>query len=71
MISDPETVRQFEADLARREGRTGLAAVMDQIAALWQEGVALGVLPPSDPLEGIETDIRLARILNSCSKTSF
>lgn len=30
------------------------------------EARALGVWPPADPLEGIENDIRLARVLNSC-----
>ena len=34
------------------------------VEALRQEAVALGVWPPADPLEGIEVDIRLARILN-------
>ena len=28
------------------------------------EAIALGVLPPADPLAGIETDVRRARILN-------
>lgn len=31
---------------------------------LYNEAKALGALPLKDPLEGIETDIRLARILN-------
>ena len=38
--------------------------------AMWQEGMDLGVLPPKDPMEGIEVDIRIARILNACSKSS-
>ncbi|MFZ3072791.1 MAG: hypothetical protein WA162_06085 [Thermodesulfobacteriota bacterium] len=37
---------------------------------LWNEAVALGVLPSKDPLEGIEVDIKVAKILNSCSKNS-
>ena len=32
--------------------------------ALYREARTLGALPLKDPLEGIETDIRLARILN-------
>jgi len=36
--------------------------------SMWAEGKRLGVLPPKNPLEGLETDIRLAKILNSCSK---
>jgi hypothetical protein len=31
---------------------------------MWEEGRKLGVLPLKDPLEGIEVDIRMARILN-------
>lgn len=31
---------------------------------MWKEGLLLGVLPLKDPLEGIEVDIRIARILN-------
>jgi hypothetical protein len=37
---------------------------------MWNEGIALGILPLSDPMEGIEVDIRLARILN-CLKNSL
>jgi hypothetical protein len=38
--------------------------------SLWKEAIALRALPLSDPLAGIETDIQMAKILNSCSKTS-
>ena len=31
---------------------------------LYREAKTLGVLPAKDPLEGLDTDIRLARILN-------
>jgi hypothetical protein len=36
---------------------------------MWNEGVKLGNLPPQDPLEGIEVDIKIAKILSS--KKSF
>lgn len=35
------------------------------VESLLEEARLLGVWPPSDPLEGIEVDIRLARALNS------
>lgn len=35
---------------------------------MWELGISLGVLPPKDPLEGIEVDIRVARILNCLKK---
>jgi hypothetical protein len=38
--------------------------------AIWKEGVILGILPLSDPLDGIEADIELARVLN-CLKNSL
>jgi len=31
---------------------------------MWEEGISLGVLPPKHPLEGIEVDIKIARIIN-------
>jgi hypothetical protein len=31
---------------------------------MWKEAMSLGVLPSKDPFEGIEVDIRIARILN-------
>lgn len=37
--------------------------------AMWQEGLDVGVLP-GDPWDGIDTDLRLARILNACSRRS-
>lgn len=37
--------------------------------AMYREAVALGVLPDDDPLEGIEVDIRIARILNGVSES--
>jgi len=39
-------------------------------SSLWQEGNALGVFPGEYPLAGIEVDIRLAKVLNSCFKKS-
>jgi hypothetical protein len=30
---------------------------------MWNEGVNLGVLPPKDPLEEIDVDIRIAKVL--------
>ncbi len=37
---------------------------------LWQEAKNLGALPCPNPLEGIEVDIKIARILNKCLKKS-
>jgi len=63
MILDPELVRRFEDEEIRRapaDYHGGLAI----FEALWEHGCKLGVLPPSDPLEGLDTIVRLAEALN-------
>ncbi|HEU4385921.1 MAG TPA: hypothetical protein VFR85_20720 [Anaeromyxobacteraceae bacterium] len=52
----------FEAELSRRSPPDH-AANLRIAEALWREAVALGALPPSDPLEGVEVDVALARAL--------
>ncbi len=32
--------------------------------ALFREACSLGVLPPKDPLDGIDSDVQLARVMN-------
>jgi hypothetical protein len=34
--------------------------------AMWNEGIRLNILPPKEPLEGIDVDIKIAKVLNSC-----
>ena len=70
MVRRPDLLKKFEDDLARKEGRVPYARAMEIFSSLWHEGRILGVLPGEDPLAGIEVDIRLARVLNSCSEKS-
>ncbi len=67
MSRDFDYLKQFEDDLARKEGRLDHEKALEIFTRLWEEARALGVLPPADPMEGIELDLTLARILNSCS----
>ena len=63
LILAPELVRRFEDEEMRRapaDYHAGLAI----FEALWEHGCRLGVLPPSDPLEGLDTVVRLAGALN-------
>jgi len=69
MARDFDAVKQFDDDLARKEGRLDHSKALEIFTRLWEEGRALGVLPAVDPMEGIETDITIARILNSCSRS--
>jgi hypothetical protein len=38
------------------------------VEALYKEAVALGAFPLKDSLEGLEVDIRIAKVINSVSK---
>jgi hypothetical protein len=69
-IRDVNELRRFENEFSRNYhlSHTRELAILD---GLWAEGKALGVLPPKDPMSGIGVDIRVARILNSCSKGSL
>ena len=69
MNKDFDAFKRFEDDLARKEGRLDHTQALEIFTRLWEEGRLLGVLPPADPMEGIETDLKIARILNSCSRS--
>lgn len=69
MIKDVKELERFEREELKKERFTYKEA-LKIFEAMWQEGITLGVLPPKDPMEGIETDIRVASILNSCLNSS-
>ena len=70
MIRDAVALREFERDFSRQHRLTHRQALA-LLDGLWAEGRTLGVLPPANPLAGVEVDIRIAAILNSCSKRSL
>lgn len=70
MVRDANTLRSLEEDFMRREPQRSFRESLQLYEAMWKEGVSLGVLPLSDPLDGIEVDVELARVLN-CSKNSL
>ncbi len=63
MIKDPKMLAEFEREEARNE-KPDYGSALRIFEAMWLEGMALGVLPLKDPLEGIDVDIRIARMLN-------
>jgi hypothetical protein len=68
MVKNPKRIAEFELEELKKES-IPYAEALKIFEGLWQEGIALGVLPPKNPLEGIETNIRIARILNSCKNS--
>ncbi len=63
MIKDRELFAAFERQCTRSE-KMDHSDALRLFEEMWKEGVLLGVLPLKDPLEGIEVDLRIARILN-------
>lgn len=66
MIKNPGILRKFEDDLIRNEAIISYDHSLKLLTSMWEEGVQVGVLPPDDLLEGVDTDIRVAQILNAC-----
>jgi len=71
MIKNASILRKFEDDLIRSETKRPAEQSFELLTAMWKEGVILGVLPPLDPWEGIDVDVRIAGILNSCLTKSL
>lgn len=69
MITNPEIIKKFEDNFIKKE-RLSYQQSLDIVESLWAEGVALGILPPKEYSSGIDIDIRIASILNSCSEKS-
>ena len=69
MIKNAQLVENMERDFILRQ-KLSYKQSMQIFESMWNEAVRLGVLPPRDPLEGIEVDIKIAKVLNSCSKKS-
>ena len=70
MIKNKEMLRKFEDNLKINEGKMHFNQAVRLFADMWNEAVTFGVLPLKNPLEGIEVDIRIAKVLNSCLKKS-
>jgi hypothetical protein len=63
MIMNDE-FRTFEIELAKKE-RLDIKKNFCLMEALYHEAVTLGVLPPQNPLDGIEVDLKIAQVVNS------
>ena len=57
-------LQKFELDFLRKE-RPDIVRNLHIAEALYREAVALGAIPLKNPLDGIEVDLRIARVVNS------
>lgn len=70
MINNKDLLREFERDFIRGDKQLSFRKAINLFEGMWKEGCSLGVLPPKHPMEGIETDLKISRVLNSCLKNS-
>jgi len=63
MIKDQKLWSRFESELLKKEDLS-LEQKYRILDAMLQEARDLGVWPPEDPLEGIEVDVNIAKIVN-------
>ncbi len=69
MIKNYKKLQQFERKLLKKE-KVDIMQNFKIVEALYKEAVALGIFPLKNPLEGLEIDIKIAKVVNSVSKTS-
>ncbi len=70
MIKKSQVLKKLERDFIRGKGKLSFEQSLKLFTSMWNEGVILGRLPSKDLLEGIEKDIKIAKVLNSCLKKS-
>jgi hypothetical protein len=63
MITDGKKWDAFETESIRADKPDILRNFL-LVEAMYREAATLGAFPPKDPLEGIEVDIRIARVVN-------
>ena len=63
MVKDGKLLAEFEKAYTASE-KPDYFEALKLFEGMWKEGLLLGVLPLKDPLEGIEVDLRIAKILN-------
>jgi len=68
MISNSKKFRQFEKRYLKNQ-KTDISENFRIVEALLAEACALGVFPLKNPLEGLEVDLKIARVVNNVSKT--
>jgi hypothetical protein len=59
---------KFKREFLKRE-RVDVRRNFLIVEALLREALRLGTMPPSDPLHGLETDLRIAEVINSVPET--
>ncbi len=63
MIKNPEYLKKFEDEQTANDDMT-LEQKLKLLNSIYKFAVKLGTLPPDDLLEGLDNDIKVAKIIN-------
>lgn len=69
MVKNASKLKEFEDDSIRRK-TPDIRQNLRLMDSLYKEARALFVFPLPDPLSGLETDIKIAKVINGVPKTS-
>ena len=68
MIKNREELQKFENDMIRKE-KTDILKNFPLVDAMYKEAVSLGIFPMKDAFSGLEVDLKIAKVINSVSKS--
>jgi len=69
MVKHCSRLREFEDNYIRRN-KPDVPFNLQLLDSLYREAKALSVFPLTEPLSGLDIDIRIAKVINSVPKTS-
>jgi hypothetical protein len=69
MVKNSTRLKDFEDNFIRQD-QSNMTKNLQLLDSLYKEAKALSVFPLRNPLEGIEIDIKLAKVINSVPKAS-
>ncbi len=69
MITDKKLIEEFERKL-KREEKVDYKKNFMLMDAMYQEAFDLKVFPLKNPLDGLEIDIKIAKVINSVRESS-
>ncbi len=69
MIKNSKLIRKLERELIRKE-KIDVVRNFQIVEALYIEAFELGIFPPKNPLDGLKTDIKIAKVVNNVQEAS-
>ncbi|MEW5761350.1 MAG: hypothetical protein AB1779_11360 [Candidatus Thermoplasmatota archaeon] len=69
MIKNRQKLQKFEKEILKNE-KVDFLKNYKIVEAMYKEAIELGIIPMKEPLYGLEVDMKVAKVINSVSKTS-